>query len=116
MNVLLFDKILENWQKINAGPVCFGAGGDQYGSFNITKSGRLKAMKLIHKSGEVRCSSSYSASYWGCRNPGYGNHGLMTIITNANKESVLEPAGDLKDLTAVGDDECYKKKIFYSLN
>ncbi|XP_078344738.1 uncharacterized protein LOC144630275 [Oculina patagonica] len=101
----------ENWQKINTKPVCFGARDNQYGSFNITKNGRLKAMKLIHKSGAVRCNQVYSASYWGCRSPAYGGHGLMTFITNANEESVLPPAGVLK---AVGD--CGNRKYFYSLD
>ena len=35
----------------------------------------------------------------------------MTIITNAKKEAILPPAGDLK---AIG--ECNNKKHFYSLN
>ncbi|KAL9958341.1 hypothetical protein ACROYT_G035346 [Oculina patagonica] len=87
----------ESWQKINAEPVCFGARGNKYGAFNITKSGLLKTMKLIHKSGSVKCNPNFSASYWGCRNlAAYGNNALLTIITNANKEAVLPPAGDLQ--------------------
>ena len=35
----------------------------------------------------------------------------MTIITNANKESVLPPAGDLKAMN-----DCGNKNHFYSLN
>ena len=115
MMLCYFFIIKENWQKMNRDLVCFEARDNQYGAFNITKSGRLKTMKLIHKSGEVRCNPLYSASYWGCRNPNYGNTGLMTIITNANKESVLPPAGDLKDLAALGNDQCHKKIHFYRL-
>ncbi|KAL9958398.1 hypothetical protein ACROYT_G035404 [Oculina patagonica] len=100
----------DNWQKINTEPVCFGARGNQYGAFNITKSGRLKTIKLVHISGSVQCSPHYSASYWGCRNSeAYGNNGLLTIITNANKESVLPPAGDLQT-------GCGNKKHFYNLD
>ena len=74
-------------------------------------SGRLKTMKLIHKSGSIKCNRADRGSYWGCTNPAYyGSDGLMTIITNANKESVLPPAGDLK--AAV---HC-PKKHFYSLD
>ncbi|KAL9958366.1 hypothetical protein ACROYT_G035372 [Oculina patagonica] len=102
----------ENWQKINTEPVCFGARDAKYGAFNITKSGRIKTMKLVHKSGSIKCSPDYSASYWGCRNSGaYGNNGLLTIITNANKESVLPPAGDLK-----AHNYCDEKKHFYSFD
>ena len=77
----------------------------------MTKSGRLKTMKLIHKSGAVQCNPDLSASYWGCTHHAYGKHGLMTIITNANKESVLPPAGDLKAMN-----DCGNKNHFYSLN
>ena len=81
---------------MNTGPVCFGARDNQYGAFNITKSGRLNTIKLVPKSGAIRCYANYDESYWGCRHPNYGKNGLMTIITNANKESVLPPVEDLK--------------------
>ena len=45
----------------------------------------------------------------------YGNKGLMTIITNAKKEAILPPAGDLKaPLNAHA--ACSNKKTFYILN
>ena len=87
---------LENWQKINTEPVCFGARNNQYGSFKITKCGLLKTMKLVHKSGSIKCNSFDPESYWGCTYaPMFGNHGLMTIITNDKKEAILPPAGDV---------------------
>ncbi|KAL9958396.1 hypothetical protein ACROYT_G035402 [Oculina patagonica] len=102
----------DNWQKINTEPVCFGARDNQYGAFNITKSGRLKTMKLVHKSGSIKCNPVDSASYWVCRNSAaYGNNDLLTIITNANKEAVLPPAGDLKARSV-----CGSKNHFYSLD
>lgn len=105
--------ISENWQKINTELVCFGARDNQYGAFNITKSGLLKTMKLVHKSGSIKCNRYYPASYWGCTNQlHYGNNGLVTIITNAKKEAVLPPAGDLK--TPAGFNS--NKSHFYILN
>jgi len=86
----------ENWQKINTALVCFGARDNQYGSFNITKSGLLKTMKLVHKSGSIKCTPVYPASYWGCKSSVYGNNGLMTIITNAEGKVILPSAGELK--------------------
>ena len=69
-------------------------------------------MKLIHKSGSIKCNLVDGASYWGCRNTiDYTTNGLLTIITNANKESVLPPAGDLK-----ANSDCDKKAHFYSLD
>ena len=69
-------------------------------------------MKLIHSSGAVSCNTNYDASYWGCTyKESYGDHGLMTIITNTNKESVLPPFKELKT-TRCG----VSKPNFYNLN
>ena len=107
-----FPIILETWQRINTEPVCFGARNNRYGAFNITKSGLLKTMKLVHKSGSVKCNLNYNASYWGCTVvPYYGKNVLMTIITNAMKEAILPPAGKLK-----GNGDCNNAAYFYSLN
>ena len=108
------ETILENWQKINTEPVCFGARDDKYGAFNITKTGLLKTMKLVRKSGWIKCNAIDPISYWGCANvPVYGNNDLMTIITNVKKEAILPPAGNLKTLA---NGWCNNKKLFYSLN
>ena len=96
---------------MNTDPVCFGARDNKYGAFNITKTGRLKTMKLVHKSGSVKCNPNFPASYWGCTNaPLYGNNTLMTIITNAKKVAILPSAGDLE-----AKDAC-KTKYVYSVN
>ena len=69
-------------------------------------------MKLVHKSGSIRCNPNKPASYGGCTNePLYGNSSLMTIITNAKKELILPPAGDLQAHSG-----CNNKKHFYSIN
>ena len=73
----------------------------------MTKSGRVKTMKLIHRSESVRCNYKTISSYWGCTSPVYGEN-LMTIITDANKKAILPPAEDLK---AYSDNREY----FYSL-
>ena len=106
--------IVGSWQKVNTEPVCFGARNKKYGAFNITKTGLLKTMKLVHKSGSIKCNTDEPASYWGCTYENfYGNNGLMTIITNAKKEAILPPAGNFK---ANYKADCYNKKHFYSLN
>ena len=107
-----FPIILETWQRINTEPVCFGARNNRYGAFNITKSGLLKTMKLVRKSGSIKCNPSHPASYWGCTNLlFYGNNDLLTIITNATREAILPPAGKLK-----GNGDCNNANFFYSLN
>nr|XP_058964907.1 uncharacterized protein LOC131791577 [Pocillopora verrucosa] len=98
----------ESWQKINGKKaICFGAKDNQYGSFNMTKSGRMKTMKLIYRSGSVRCNDKTISSYWGCTNVVHGEN-LMTIITDGNKKAILPPAGDLKGHSGI-------KENFYSL-
>ena len=104
--------IVGSWQKVNKEPVCFGARNNKHGAFNITKSGLLKTMKLVHKSGSVKCNLNYNASYWGCTVvPYYGKNVLMTIITNAKKEAILPPAGKLK-----ANGRPNNANHFYSLN
>ena len=111
----IVDFIVESWQKINGEkPVCFGAKGNQYGSFNMTKSGRLKTMKLVHRSGWVRCNPVTGASYWGCTHPKYGGT-LMTVITDAKKNAVLPPVADLEAFKP-GEHVCPGVKHFYSLD
>ena len=69
-------------------------------------------MKLIHRSGSVRCYYKTISSYWGCTNPAYGET-LMTIITDANKKAILPPAEDLKAFKTPGHFD--NKEQFYSL-
>ena len=95
---------------MNTDPVRFGARGNKYGAFNIKKTGLLKTMKLVHKSGSINCNQKSPASYWGCTyESSYGNNGLMTIITNAAREVILPSAKELKN------NHCTKNH-FYSLN
>ena len=101
---------LDAWQKINTDPVCFGARDNNYGAFSITKTGRVKTMKLVHKSGSIRCNPDDPESYWGCPFTPYGNT-LMTIIANANKKALLPPSGDFIELHGV----CNNKLHSYSL-
>ena len=56
------------WQKTNNDPVCFGARDDQYGAFNVTKTGLVKGIKLVHRHGSIKCNPSDIATYWSCSN------------------------------------------------
>lgn len=97
------------WQKINYDPVCFGARDDTYGSLNLTKTGFVKAMKLIHRNGSIRCNRKTKATYWSCSNARYGNNSFMTIITNAKRQALLPSENDLKTVAGY-------KNHFYVLN
>ena len=112
LNYLVFS-LLAAWQKINTDPVCFGARDNKYGAFNMTKTGRVKTMKLIHKSGSLRCNRVDNDSYWGCANNNYANK-MMTIITKANGEAFLPPAEDLEGRN-IKNKTCFNKKHCYSL-
>ncbi|XP_067030111.1 uncharacterized protein [Acropora muricata] len=97
------------WQKINYDPVCFGARDDTYGSLNLTKTGFVKAMKLIHRNGSIRCNRKTKTTYWSCSNARYGNNSFMTIITNAKRQALLPSENDLKTVAGY-------KNHFYVLN
>ncbi|XP_068673764.1 uncharacterized protein [Montipora foliosa] len=102
------------WQKINIGPVCFGARGDTYGNLIITKTGLIRTMKLVHKSGTIRCNPNTTDSYWTCMSDLY-THKLMTIITNAAGDALLPPIGELEALNSPHPNKC-QRKHFYSLS
>ena len=83
--------------KINSDPICFGAKNDHYGSFNVTKTGFVKYLKLVHRHGSIRCNSINNATYWGCSNTNsYASSTFMTIITNANRQALLPSERKLK--------------------
>ena len=107
MNMLLFADV---WQKINNDPVCFGARDDRYGALNVTKTGLVKVIKLVHRNGSIKCHPNYPSTFWGCGNTvAYPNNTLMTIITNA-KRKVLLPS-----LENMNPKVCNGKKYFYVL-
>ena len=100
----------DEWQKINNDPVCFGARDDTYGAFNVTKTGHVKAMKLVHRNGSITCHSDYPPTFWSCSNVNYyPSNTFMTIITNANKEALLPPSENLMA-------KCSREKEFYILD
>ncbi|XP_074634972.1 uncharacterized protein LOC141893461 isoform X1 [Acropora palmata] len=82
------------WQKVNNNPVCFGARDDTFGAFNVIKSGLVKSIKLVHRSGSVKCHPDYPPTFWSCSNvksDKFGNNTFMTIITNSNKQVLFPP-------------------------
>ena len=87
INMFLFADV---WQKINNDPVCFGARDDTYGAFSVTKTGLVKAMKLVHRNGSIKCDPNSPSTFWSCGNRvGYANNLFTTIITKANREALL---------------------------
>ena len=106
--MLLFADV---WQKINNDPVCFGARDDRYGAFNLTKTGVVKSVKLVHRNGSIKCHPKYPSTFWSCGNIyAFGNNTFMTIITNAKREALLPSVENMK---AHG---CHGKKHFYVLD
>ncbi|XP_068733461.1 uncharacterized protein [Montipora capricornis] len=84
------------WQKINEDPVCFGSRDNQYGAFEMTKTGNVTGMKLVHRNGSIKCNPNTGASYWSCTYLDlYGNNTFMTIITTADKKALLPKEEEL---------------------
>ena len=51
---------------MNESPICFGAGKNQFGRFNVSSSGTLASVKLVHVDGYVRCNGvNRKRSFWG---------------------------------------------------
>ena len=99
------------WQKVNNDPVCFGARDDTYGAFSVTKTGVVKSVKLVHRSGSIKCHPSYRSTYWSCGNiDAYANNTFMTIITNAKREALLPSVENMKTKG------CDGKKYIYVLD
>ena len=96
------------WQKMNNDLVCFGARDDTYGAFNVTKTGLVKAMKLVHRKGSIMCHPDHPFTFWSCSNVNYyASNSFMTIITNANREILLPSSENLKAKCSSGKKEFY---------
>ena len=80
------------WQKVNVDPVCFGAKGDSFGTFEIHKPGDIYRLKLVHRSGYVNCASPRAFNTkWGCLITGnsYYSQKLNVHITNENNTRIF---------------------------
>ena len=63
---------------------------NQYGAFNKTKTGLVKAMKLVHRSGSIECNRRDPSTFWSCSyENSYPKNSFMTIIRNSNREALL---------------------------
>lgn len=102
------------WQKINTSPVCFGGTNNSCGKFQITKTGLVRTMKLVRKTGAITCSSVVPESYWSCASQAYSNK-LMTMITNFTGDALFPPIGDMEALVGASNPDCAKKH-FYSID
>ena len=47
-------------------PTCFGAKGDTPASFKLPRDGPIKAVKLFHVNGYIKCKHG-SGYFWGCK-------------------------------------------------
>ena len=104
------------WQKINGNTVCFEPKDNQYGAFNMTKTGNVKAMKLVRRSESIKCHRRNRDSYWGCaRTDAYESNEVMTVITDANKNALLPAWEDLKKFNNNTEHPCDGKRHFYVL-
>lgn len=66
-------------------------------------------MKLVRKTGSIKCHSKGRQSYWTFAN------NFMTIITNDIGDALLPPIGDMKALVGSDKHNC-RKKHFYKLS
>ena len=80
------------WRKLNSAPVCFGARDNQFGRFRVEVGGSIKAVKLVHVSGEVNCILPWHAySKWGCDRPNVKQY-IFVLLTDTSN-TILLPMG-----------------------
>ena len=70
-------------------------------------------MKLVHKSGSLRCNQidPDPDSYWGCTHPLYKNS-LMTLITNEKGEAIFPSTADMEEAFTTGH-PCTEKHFYH---
>ena len=80
------------------GETCYGTKGDNYGSFNMTRTGKLQQISLVHKSGYVTCDESKPEyqSNWGCFTETVLSTYVGTVVTREDN-SILFPFFKLGD-------------------
>ena len=75
--------------------MCFEAKNNQFGRFYVPSSGKLAAIKLVHRYGYVSCDTriSFYWSYWGCGvNPWNGLKDLVDVVITNSANHILLPA------------------------
>ncbi|KAL9960943.1 hypothetical protein ACROYT_G034451, partial [Oculina patagonica] len=86
-------QLLDSWLKLNSRLVCFGAKNGQFGGFSVPRGGNIIAIKLVHRSGYVSCSTSsvHHYSFWGCGIDfdNYLRKFVNVVITTSNNEVIL---------------------------
>eukprot|EP00794_Sanderia_malayensis_P009994 gene9994-11015_t len=87
------------WKKLNGHPVCYGAKGNSFGVFLVSKTTRAYQIKIEHITGSLTCNR---------RNYGYfrcSNHAFEVHVTDVGNR-VIVPAAPVQ----------YYKKPWYRLN
>ncbi|PFX17043.1 uncharacterized protein LOC111341409 [Stylophora pistillata] len=81
--------------KLNLSPVCFSARGNQFATVTMPFTGKLAAMKLIHRYGYVTCHrhNPVGWSHWGC---GHLKDYVNVVITTSRNIIILPPDQFLK--------------------
>ena len=75
--------------------MCFEAKNNQFGRFYVPSSGKLAAIKLVHRYGYVSCDTQiiFYWSYWGCGdNPWNGLRDLVDVVITNTANHTLLPA------------------------
>ena len=97
---------------MNESPICFGAGNNQFGRFNVPSNGTLASVKLVHVDGYVKCNQGdRKRSFWGCiQDP---TNEVNVEIKNDAGTAIL-PSGDF--LVMSGDKESLQIPGYNSLS
>ena len=89
--------------------MCFGAKDNQFGRFRVEVGGSIEAVKLVHLSGQVRCSQQANFwSKWGCNEK---ENIIFVFLTDASN-TILLPMGQSSRYTIRGYDAQSSEIVF----
>lgn len=73
--------------------VCYGAKDNSYGEIDILDSGLVKAVRLIHVSGDLSCTPRVAKSRWGCP---FNREVFQTYVTDENNVKLFQDPSKIK--------------------
>ena len=82
--IILFLPLVFEWEPIS-NKVCFHAKGDLPGIIYMHKTGFLVAIKLVYRSGAMKCVATDTGSNWGCDD----SSKLNVFITDEKREVIF---------------------------
>ena len=70
-------------------PICYTAKNNGFASFNVTHTGKIKYLKLVHVSGGTVCTGNHIFTKWGCPYGNYQVNDIFVVTTNEANQIIF---------------------------